>query len=52
MIAVLKAGNAGLDTVIKTTVFLKDMNDFEAMNKVYSKRFSGTEKNDVKFPAR
>ncbi len=36
---VLAAGGAGLDTVIKTTVFLADMNDFAAMNEVYSKWF-------------
>ena len=35
--AVLHAAGAGFDTVLKTTVFLKDMNDFAAMNAVYAK---------------
>jgi 2-iminobutanoate/2-iminopropanoate deaminase len=33
--AVLTAGGASLKTVVKTTVFLKDMNEFAAMNEVY-----------------
>ena len=33
--AVLDAAGSGLDKVLKTTVFLKDMNDFAAMNEVY-----------------
>jgi 2-iminobutanoate/2-iminopropanoate deaminase len=33
--AVLEAAGAGLDQVFKTTVFLKDMNDFAAMNAIY-----------------
>jgi 2-iminobutanoate/2-iminopropanoate deaminase len=37
--AVLKAGGSGLDGVVKTTVFLADMNDFAAMNEVYGKYF-------------
>ena len=39
--AVLKAGGASLASVAKTTVFLKDMNDFAAMNAVYAEHFSG-----------
>ena len=38
--AVLKAGGAGLGNVVKTTVFLADMNDFTAMNEVYSRFFN------------
>jgi 2-iminobutanoate/2-iminopropanoate deaminase len=38
--AVLKAGGASLSSVVKTTVFLADMNDFAAMNEVYSEFFS------------
>jgi 2-iminobutanoate/2-iminopropanoate deaminase len=34
--AVLIAGGASLKSVVKTTVFLKDMNDFAAMNEVYA----------------
>jgi 2-iminobutanoate/2-iminopropanoate deaminase len=37
--AILEAAGAGLDTVIKTTVYLVDMGDFAAMNDVYGKHF-------------
>jgi 2-iminobutanoate/2-iminopropanoate deaminase len=37
--AVLQSGGADLGTVVKTTVFLKDMNDFPAMNAVYAQAF-------------
>ena len=37
--AVLEAAGSGMDKVIKTTVFLKDMNDFAEMNKVYAEFF-------------
>lgn len=36
---VLKAAGSGLDKVIKTTVFLKDMNNFVEMNDVYASFF-------------
>jgi 2-iminobutanoate/2-iminopropanoate deaminase len=36
---VLEASDSGLNFVIKTTVFLQDMNDFAAMNAVYSEFF-------------
>jgi 2-iminobutanoate/2-iminopropanoate deaminase len=35
--AVLIAAGSGLGKVLKTTVFLKDMNDFAAMNAVYAR---------------
>ena len=38
--AVLAAAGAGLENVVKTTVFLTDMNDFAAMNAVYAGKFS------------
>jgi 2-iminobutanoate/2-iminopropanoate deaminase len=38
--AVLKAGDLSLADVVRTTVFLADMNDFAAMNQVYSTYFS------------
>ena len=44
---VLEAAGSSLDKVLKTTVFLKDMNDFGAMNEVYAGFFT-----DGKFPAR
>lgn len=37
--AVLNAGGAGFADVVKTTVFLKDMNDFPAMNVLYADAF-------------
>jgi 2-iminobutanoate/2-iminopropanoate deaminase len=40
--AVLEAGGAGLDTVLKTTCFLSDMTNFAAFNEVYTEVF-GTE---------
>jgi 2-iminobutanoate/2-iminopropanoate deaminase len=38
--AVLKAANLSFASVVRTTVFLADMNDFAAMNEVYGKYFS------------
>jgi 2-iminobutanoate/2-iminopropanoate deaminase len=38
--AILKAGGAGFDHVVRTTVYLADMNDFAAMNAVYGEYFS------------
>lgn len=38
--AVLEAAGSGLDRVIKTTVFLADMQEFSAMNGVYGKFFT------------
>jgi 2-iminobutanoate/2-iminopropanoate deaminase len=37
---ILKAGGASLDHVVRTTVFLADMNDFAAMNQVYAGYFT------------
>ncbi len=37
--AVFEAAGASLDQIVKTTVFLADMNDFTAMNEVYGKFF-------------
>lgn len=36
---VLKEANLTIENVVKTTVFLKDMNDFGAMNEVYATYF-------------
>lgn len=46
LIAVLEAGGTNLDGVVKTTVFLADMNDFGSMNEVYGRYF------DTNKPAR
>jgi 2-iminobutanoate/2-iminopropanoate deaminase len=37
--AILEAAGSSLDRAVKTTVYLKDMNDFDAMGKVYSRYF-------------
>lgn len=37
--AVLAAAGTSLNHVVKTTVFMKDMNDFAAMNEVYASHF-------------
>jgi len=44
--AVLDAAGSSLDQVVKATVFLQDMNDFAAMNRVYAEFFKAP------FPAR
>ena len=38
--AILKAAGSGLDRVVRSTVFLKNMGDFAAMNEVYGKYFT------------
>ena len=38
---VLKAAGLGLSDVVKTTVFLADINDFAAINAIYAKYFTG-----------
>ena len=47
--AVLAAAGASLGQVVKTTVFLKNMGDFAAMNEVYGRYFAG---DGVTAPAR
>jgi 2-iminobutanoate/2-iminopropanoate deaminase len=37
---ILEASGSSLKNVVKTTVFLKDMNDFPVMNEAYGKYFS------------
>lgn len=37
---ILEAAGASFNHVVKTTVYLKDMNDFTAMNEVYAKCFT------------
>jgi len=37
---ILEAAGSNLHHIVKTTVFLKDMNDFPAMNEVYAKFFT------------
>ncbi|MEK6756123.1 MAG: RidA family protein [Bacteroidota bacterium] len=39
---VLKAAGSSMNSVVKTTVFLKDLNDFAAMNEAYAEFFSGS----------
>jgi 2-iminobutanoate/2-iminopropanoate deaminase len=40
--AILKAAGSGLEKVVRSTVFLKNMGDFTAMNEVYGRYFSST----------
>lgn len=42
--AVLAAAGASLAHVVKTTVFLASMNDFQAMNAVYARYFEGPDR--------
>jgi len=37
--SILAAAGSGLEKVVRTTVFLKDMGDFAAMNEVYARHF-------------
>ena len=37
--AILEAGSSSLEKVVKTTVYLKDINNFNEMNEVYKKFF-------------
>jgi 2-iminobutanoate/2-iminopropanoate deaminase len=39
--AVLDASGSSIDHVVKATVFLADMNDYNAMNELYKKKFKG-----------
>jgi 2-iminobutanoate/2-iminopropanoate deaminase len=39
--AVLSAAGTSFAQVVKSTIFLADLNDFAAVNEVYGKRFSG-----------
>lgn len=39
---VLEKAGSSLAKVVKTTVFIKDMNDFAALNKVYAELFGDT----------
>ena len=38
---VLEAAGSSIDHVVKATVFLADMNDYNAMNELYKKKFKG-----------
>ena len=40
LVEVLRAAGTSLEAVVKTTVFLADMDDFAAMNEVYGRYFS------------
>lgn len=40
--AILEAAGSGMECVLKTTIYLVDMNDFLAVNEVYGSFFEGT----------
>ena len=46
MKALLEASGTGMEQVVKTTVFIKEMNDFGTINEIYAQYFTGV------FPAR
>lgn len=46
MKALLEAAGSGCEEVVKTTVFIQDMNDFAELNEIYATYFTGD------FPAR
>ena len=39
LVAILSAANATLDDVVKTTIFLKDMQQFQVVNEIYGSYF-------------
>lgn len=39
--AILEAAGTGLQNVVKTTVYVKDLNDFKAVNEIYGSYFEG-----------
>lgn len=39
--AVLAAAGSGFDKVVRTTIYLVDLGDFQAVNATYAKRFTG-----------
>lgn len=38
--AILRAGNLSLENVVKTEIYLKDINDFHIVNSIYAEKFS------------
>jgi 2-iminobutanoate/2-iminopropanoate deaminase len=39
---ILEAAGSGLDRIVKTTVYLRDLDDFQGMNSVYAKHVGDT----------
>ena len=39
LIGILKAAGAGIDDVLKTTIYIKNMDDFPIVNKIYGEYF-------------
>ena len=37
---ILSAGNLGIENIIKTEIYLKDINDFQIVNSIYAEKFS------------
>lgn len=46
LVQLLEAAGTSVENVVKTTVFIKEMNDFGKINEIYAKYFTGT------YPAR
>ena len=45
--AILEAGGSSMSMVVKTTIYLADINDFKLVNEIYAEAFSGG-----RYPAR
>jgi 2-iminobutanoate/2-iminopropanoate deaminase len=41
LVAILEAAGSSLDRLVKTTVFLQDLDDFAGMNEVYARHIGG-----------
>ena len=50
--SILEEGGAHLDDIVKVTIYMKDLGDFEAMNRIYELFFPNTETSTNLLPAR
>ncbi len=50
--AILEEGGANLNDVVKVTIYMKDLGDFDAMNRVYEMFFPNSEASTNLLPAR
>lgn len=50
--SILEEGGAHLDDIVKVTIFMKDLGDFDAMNEVYELFFPNNENSTNLLPAR
>ncbi|HEX8465653.1 MAG TPA: RidA family protein [Abditibacterium sp.] len=50
--SILEEGGANLDDIVKVTIFMRDLDDFDAMNRVYEMFFPNTDTSTNLLPAR